>query len=56
MSYEKVNKIHPSVSGIQSTRKMFEAAPIQIIMRDQGVSVIYIDEFKFSWHTSKHYG
>ena len=55
MRYKKVNKMHPSVPSMQSTRKMLDAVAIQIIMRDQGVSVIYIDKFKFSWHTSKHY-
>ena len=47
MRYKKADKIYPSVPSVQSTLKMFEAATRQIIiMRDQGVSVIYIDEFK----------
>ena len=44
MRYKKVNKIHASAPSMHSTLKMTESAAVQIIMRDQGLSVIYIYE------------
>ena len=56
MSYKKLNKIHPSVPELQSCRKMIEATSIQIELAKRDTVAVYIDEFKYSSHTNKHYG
>ena len=56
MTYKKINKIHPIAWSIQNKRKMLEAASIQIELFQKEVLVIYLDEFKFSCHSNKHYG
>ena len=56
MSFKKVNKVHPSVITEETRRKMAQSLNIQAALCLKGIDVIYWDEFKFSWHTSKHYG
>ena len=56
LSYKKVNKIHPKILKWENKRKMLEAALLQQKLNEEKVTVIYVDEFKFSWHSSAHYG
>ena len=56
MSFKRVNKIHPSVITEETRRKIAESLNIQATLCLRGIDIIYWDEFKFSWHTSKHYG
>ena len=56
MSFKKVNMVHPSVITEETRRKMAESLNIQAALCLRRIDVIYWDEFKFFWHTSKHYG
>ena len=56
MSYKKVNKIHPKVVIEENKRKILEAASIQIKLIEEGTTVVYVDEFKYSCHRSGMYG
>ena len=56
MSFKRVNKVHPSIITEETWRKMAESLSIQAELCLRGIDVVYWDEFKFSWHTSKHYG
>ena len=56
MSYKKVNRVHPSIALHENKRKMLEAVALQIKLVQNEVTVIYIDEFKYSWHQNNYYG
>ena len=56
MSFKKVNRVHPSIALHENKRKMLEAVALQIKLVQSEVTVIYIDEFKYSWHQNDYYG
>ena len=52
MSYKKVNKINPKVVINKNKRKILEDASIQTNLIKEGATVVYVDEFKYSYHRS----
>ena len=56
MTYKKINKISNKVVTKENKRKILEASVLQMRLMQSEVDVVYIDEFKFSWHRSEHYG
>ena len=35
---------------------MVEAWALQLELKNEKIQVVYCDEFKYSWHSNKHYG
>ena len=56
MLYMKINKFNQILLKTENKNKMLESVVILLELDQKGVAVVYLDEFKYSWNNTKHYG